>query len=140
MTLFTNGQAIDPSAIATVKDRGVQIIEDVVVKLELKDAWMTHLQTQHSSHALDGLFLITKTHQASDLASQLGCAFENGPFGPYVRVDNLQETSIPGVFAAGDIARPIHQSVWAAADGSGAGAFCHQSLLNHRNPYQKPAE
>jgi thioredoxin reductase len=139
VTLFTNGQTIDPDAIAAVKDRGVVIVEDRVIGLELEDGWMTRVNLQEHSHDLDGLFVITKTHQSSDLASQLGCAFEEGPFGPYIRVDNLQETSIPGVFAAGDIARPIHQSVWAAADGSAAGAFCHQSLLNHRNPYQKPA-
>ena len=139
VTLFTNGHAIEPDAIAAVKSRGVTIVDDVVLGLDLEDGWMRRVKTQKGSHALDGLFLITKTHQASDLASQLGCAFEDGPFGPYVQVDNLQETSVAGVFAAGDIARPIHQSVWAAADGSAAGAFCHQSLLNHRNPYQKPA-
>ncbi len=137
VTLFTNGQAIDPAALATVKDRGVKVIDETVIGLDLEDGWMRKVKTRDGSHALDGLFLITKTHQSSDLASQLGCAFEDGPFGPYIRVDNLQETSIAGVFAAGDIARPIHQSVWAAADGSAAGAFCHQSLLNHRNPYQK---
>ncbi|SFS01699.1 NAD(P)/FAD-dependent oxidoreductase [Yoonia litorea] len=139
VTLFTNGQAINRDAIAAVESRGVVIVADRVIGLELEEGWMRRIILQEHNHDLDGLFVITKTHHSSDLAGQLGCAFEEGPFGPYIRVDNLQETSIPGVFAAGDIARPIHQSVWAAADGSAAGAFCHQSLLSQRNPYHKPA-
>jgi thioredoxin reductase len=38
-------------------------------------------------------------------------------------------TTIPGVFAAGDIARPAPSISYAVADGVAAGTFAHRSLL-----------
>ncbi|MBV6657871.1 MAG: NAD(P)/FAD-dependent oxidoreductase [Devosiaceae bacterium] len=137
VTLFTNGNTLEANALETLESRGVKLVTDPVSDLSIADGQMETVNTSAGEHALDALFLITRTEQACDLAEQLGCAFEDGPFGRFVSVDNLQQTSVPGVFAAGDLARPIHQSVWAAADGSAAGVFCHQSLLGHRNPYQK---
>ncbi len=43
---------------------------------------------------------------ASKLPHQLGCAFEEGPMGPLIRVDERRQTSVPGVDVAGDAARP----------------------------------
>lgn len=137
LTVFANGHDIDTESVAAFGARGIRLIQEPVVGLDLEGGLMTAVRTDSGRHPLDGLFVITQTRPASDLADQLGCAFEQGPFGPYVRVDALQQTSVNGVYAAGDLARPIHQSVWAAADGSSAGVFCHQSLLSHENPYQK---
>lgn len=38
-------------------------------------------------------------------------------------------TTVPGVFAAGDITRPMYGSVFAAADGVRAAVACHQTLV-----------
>ncbi|MEO0636959.1 MAG: NAD(P)/FAD-dependent oxidoreductase [Pseudomonadota bacterium] len=137
VSLFLNGHDVSSDDLSDAQERGIAIVPDPVRSIELDQGRMRAVQLPDGSYDLDGLFLITRTHQATDLASQLGCALEDGPFGPSVTVDNLQETSVPGVYAAGDIARPIHTSVWAAADGISAGVFCHQSLLSHKNPYQK---
>jgi thioredoxin reductase len=67
---------------------------------------------------------------ASALPHQLGCAFEEGPMGPYVRVDERKQTSVPGVYAAGDAARPMHNATFASADGVMAGVGAHQSLMH----------
>ncbi|MEL6340895.1 MAG: NAD(P)/FAD-dependent oxidoreductase [Myxococcota bacterium] len=85
----------------------------------------------------DAVFLITNHKPSTDIAQQLGCTMEEGPFGQYIGTDNLQETDVPGVYAAGDVARPIHNLTWAASDGVSAGIFAHQSLLVHQNPYHK---
>jgi len=65
---------------------------------------------------------------ASPLAGQLGCAFDDGSFGPVVRTDASKETTVPGVYAAGDMARASHTVTWAAADGVSAGIAVHRSL------------
>jgi thioredoxin reductase len=44
---------------------------------------------------------------ASPLAGQLGCAFDDGPFGPVIRTDAWKESTVPGVYAAGDAARVL---------------------------------
>ncbi|WBS05720.1 NAD(P)/FAD-dependent oxidoreductase [Pseudoduganella sp. SL102] len=78
---------------------------------------------------LGALFVSPGAKPASPLAGQLGCAFDEGPFGPYVRVDERKQTTVPGVFAAGDAATPMHSATLASAAGVLAGVHAHQSLV-----------
>jgi len=66
---------------------------------------------------------------ASPLAEQLGCAFADGPLGPVIAVDDKQQTSVPGVYAAGDAARMMHNIAFAVSGGAMAGVAAHQSLV-----------
>jgi len=86
---------------------------------------------------LKALFVITQSSINSPLISQLGCELEDGLFGSMIKTNNLKETTVEGVFAAGDIARALHNATWAAADGVSAGIFAHQSLIVSRNPYYR---
>ncbi|NJP04735.1 MAG: NAD(P)/FAD-dependent oxidoreductase [Chloroflexaceae bacterium] len=79
--------------------------------------------------AVDALFVAPRTQLNSPIAEQLGCAFDMGPFGPFIRTDEYQATTVSGVFAAGDAARTAHTITGAMADGAMAGVFAHQSLL-----------
>ena len=46
---------------------------------------------------LDALYVAATTRPASPLAEQLGCAFDDGPMGPYLRTDANKMTTVPGV-------------------------------------------
>jgi thioredoxin reductase len=80
----------------------------------------------------DAVFISTVLRQRSDLAGRLGCALL--PDG-CVEVDELARTSVPGVYAAGDMAhraalpRPFAAVSWASASGTLAGAMLDQDLL-----------
>jgi len=63
------------------------------------------------------------------LAMQLGCAFNEGPLGPLIRVDELRQTSVPHVYAAGDAAIPMSNATLASASGVMAGVCVHRSLV-----------
>ena len=39
-------------------------------------------------------------------------------------------TTVPGVYAAGDIARDSHFAMWACADGVTVGVAVHRSLMS----------
>jgi thioredoxin reductase len=78
--------------------------------------------------ALRALFTSPRTQMASPLAAQLGCAFDDGPLGPTVRVDDWSRTTVEGVYAAGDAASPRHNATLAAASGVLAGIGAHRSL------------
>jgi thioredoxin reductase len=76
-------------------------------------------------------FLHAPTRQRSDLPHQLGCELlEDGS----VMVDDLGQTSVPGVLAAGDMARrptmpvPGAQVIIAAAEGAIAAVAIDQTL------------
>lgn len=62
-------------------------------------------------------------------ADRLGVGLSEGPMGPFVRTGPMQQTDIPGLFAAGDLATPMWNVNFAVGDGARAGAGCHQSLL-----------
>lgn len=75
---------------------------------------------------VDGLFFHVGTEPASNLAERLGCETA----GPgYLRTDHGLETTVPGVFAAGDIAGYPHLAISAAAQGVHAALAIHRSLL-----------
>jgi thioredoxin reductase len=56
-----------------------------------------------------------------------GCATTEGPLGPFLRVGPQGQTGVPGVFAAGGLARPAHGVTLSMGDGAAAGTGCHQS-------------
>ncbi|WP_201407073.1 MULTISPECIES: NAD(P)/FAD-dependent oxidoreductase [Mycobacterium] len=78
-----------------------------------------------------GALVVATLHQRSALATQLGAAV--APPGPMaadaLAVDSFQRTSVPGVFAAGDLCAQMPQVAAAVASGSLAGAAVVQGLL-----------
>jgi thioredoxin reductase len=78
---------------------------------------------------LAGLYIGPRNELASDLHAQLGCALDEGPLGSILRANDRRETTVPGVFAAGDLARLFSNATLASADGVLAGAGVHFSLV-----------
>ncbi|WP_019516721.1 NAD(P)/FAD-dependent oxidoreductase [Sphingomonas sp. Mn802worker] len=77
--------------------------------------------------ALSAVFTAPRTSPSTPLAAQLGCAHEDGPTGPFVKVDQWGATSVPGVWAAGDVATAMHNATLASAAGVLAGIGVHQA-------------
>jgi len=79
---------------------------------------------------LNALFVAPAQRMTSPLAERLGCEFDEGPLGPIIRADAWKATTVPGVFAAGDAARPMQNATLASADGVLAGVGAHQALIH----------
>ena len=79
-----------------------------------------------SSLARRAMFLQPTQHLRSDLATRLGC--QHSEVG-LLRTDEWGETSIAGVYAAGDAVTPIQHLSWAAASGTTAAIGINQALL-----------
>ncbi len=130
-TYFTQGLFTpDPEQTQRLLARGVRIEHSPVVELlgtapELSAVRLSDGRTL----PLSALFTASKTHMVSPLAEQLGCSFEQGPTGPYLHVDELKATTVPGVYAAGDATTPMPNAVLAMASGCLAGVAAHQSLV-----------
>jgi thioredoxin reductase len=75
----------------------------------------------------DGLFFNLGTFPASQLHESLGCRLD--PECGLVWVDDEQQTSAAGVYAAGDITPRSQLAVVAAAEGAMAAIHIHKSLV-----------
>lgn len=130
-TLYLNGSDMpDPAARTMLYRRGVAIEPALIRALEGGGGTLSSVLLNDGREvAIDALFLAPRSRLNSPIAERLGCALDDGPFGPVIRTDAAKLTSVPGVYAAGDIARAPHNASWAAADGVTAGVSLHQSLV-----------
>lgn len=127
-TFFLNG-VFEPDAeqMSRLDRRGVAIEREAVVAVGGARADVTLASGR--TIPLAGLFTQPRTRMASPLAALLGCEFENGPSGPFIRTDGMRETSVPGVFACGDAALAAGNVAIAVGDGARTGGAVHHSLL-----------
>lgn len=131
VTLFTAGTFVpDSEQRAQLAARGVRVETRKVEALVGDVPSLAGVQLEDGEVVpLDALFAVSTTRLAGSLAERLGCAVDEGPLGPIIRTDAQKETTVPGVFAAGDAARVPHSATLAAADGAIAGISVHQSLV-----------
>jgi thioredoxin reductase len=130
-TLYLNGGDTPGADMqAKLTHRGVAIEPSPIARLAGEGGGLSSLLlVDGRASPIDALYIASRTHLNSPIAEQLGCALDEGPFGPIIRTDAAKLTSVPGVFAAGDAARAPHNASWAAADGVTAGVSLHQSLV-----------
>lgn len=130
-TLFLDGHDMpDEATRLDLGRRGVTLEPARVLSLAGDEGEPMRLALDEGRQMhLDALFIGAPTRLNSDLAERLGCAIEDGPLGPVIRTDADKMTSVPGVYAAGDVARAPHSVTWAASDGVTAGVALHRSLV-----------
>ena len=109
--LAARGTALEPAAITAISgDADVELADGRTLPFA-------------------GLFTASRMHPSSDIATMLGCTMEAAPTGPVLQTDGLKQTSVPGVFAAGDVARHSGNVALAVGDGNFAAAAFHRSLM-----------
>ena len=130
VTLFTNGVlSLSPEQLNELHVRGVAVEVQPVVALLGDSPALSGLRLEGGrTISVDALFTNSRTRMASSLAEQLGCEFDEGPSGRFIRTGADKQTTVSGVYAAGDAARAGHNASWAVADGVTAGISAHQSL------------
>lgn len=130
-TYFTQGQfEPSPEDARHLAARGVRVERTPVVALRGDAPALTGVVLADGREVpLRALFVASRVHMASPLAGQLGCEFDEGPLGPVIRVDDMKQTTVPGVFAAGDASTPMSNATLASASGVMAGVCAHRSLV-----------
>lgn len=128
---YLNGApAPDEASLAELRERGVAIEPAPVKALHGDSADLCAIELSDGRMSgVDALYLGPRTCLNSDIARQIGCELDEGPFGSIIRTDGTQMTTVPGVYAAGDITRAAHNVTWASADGVTAGMAVHRSLV-----------
>ncbi len=125
IVVLTNGGAVPPV-------EGIPVDDRVVTEFRSENGVLTEIGFADGAPlARRGVLVAATLHQRSDLAARLGVAF--APPTPVsadaIVVDQFQRTTVPGVFAAGDVSVQMPQVAAAVASGSLAAAAVVQSLL-----------
>jgi len=145
VTLCTNGAA--PTDRDTLDAQGIEVLEAPVRAASSPDGQGAVLDfASGMARSFDIVFVNNTTAQRSTLAADLGCRFL--PDGA-VEVDEFGRTSVPGVFAVGDMAHratvptSLSAVIVAAASGTVAASFIDQDLLTEDaalpDPFSTPA-
>ncbi len=135
-TLFLNGETtLEPSERERLLALGIAVEPAPIAALEGPGQALRGVRLQATGGGdarvvpIDALYVAASTRPSSSLAEQLGCAFDDGPMGPYVRTDANKMTTVPGVYAAGDLTLMRHNATLASAEGVLAGVGAHQALV-----------
>jgi len=129
-TLYLNGRPpLEEAESALLAARGVAITSARLSSLERQDDSIVRIQFSDGGHEpLDALYVTPASRLNSPIAAQLGCALDEGRFGPIIRADAAKLTTVPGVYAAGDVLQANNITL-AVADGVVAGAGLLNSLI-----------
>lgn len=132
ITLVTGGDAGDMTAgdRAQLAAFDIKVLDAGVVgldgDLETKQLRRVRLNDEKSLEC-DALFFNLGSQLASDLHADLGCRLDEE--SGLVWVDETQQTSVAGVYAAGDITPNSQLAIVAASEGAMAAIHMHQSLI-----------
>lgn len=127
--LMTNGLEPDlpDGAAATLDRHGVEIRREPVTRLTGTDGQLERAELAGAGDLpLGALFFHWGSHPSSALGPATGCdCSESGD----LLVDSSLETSVAGIYAAGDIVGRPHLATSAVAGGVRAALALHRSLL-----------
>jgi thioredoxin reductase len=127
VTLLTNGTfAPDADQRQELAARNVELEAERIVRLE---GGADVRLADGRALRFAGLFTVPRNAPSTPVAERLGCALEETLFGVQIKTDAMKETTVPGAFACGDVARVPHSVSLAVGDGAWAGAQVHRSLV-----------
>ena len=132
VTLFVNEAIkLDHDSRDSLIRTGVKIQEKPIMEVAgPPDGGLDYvLLSDGSKISIQAIFIASFFRMAASFAKDLGCAFSESPRGEIVKTDDSMLTSVPGVYAAGDMARLTHSIPFATSDGVTAGVSAHQSLV-----------
>ena len=129
ITIFTNGPAdFDNNSLSKLKEHDISIIEDKITKLKHSKGQVEQIFMQNGDvYDFPVIYYRPKNTQHCNIPQELGC--EINEMG-YLTVNQMQQTSVPGIYAAGDNCTPARSVALAVAGGMMAGAGINADLAS----------
>ena len=126
VVLLTNDRPLAPEFAAEVGAAGIPVLNQRIVALEGPGENLERIIfADGTSLERSGLFLDGAQRQVPFIERS---GIELDEKGGYIRVDERLQTSMPLVWAAGDVTSRMQQVIWAAAQGGAAAAHLNAVL------------
>lgn len=129
LTVLTHShpKEMPPEALAALERHGIPVRQEAIARLEGADGKLERVVFHDGSREdFEALFFHVASGPGSTLPADMGCkADEDG----ILEVDGNFETSVPGVYAAGDITPGSRLVIRAAWEGTRAAIGIQKSLI-----------
>src|SRR5690606_4738545 len=111
-----------------LRQRNIPIRTEKLLRLNGDDGHLSQIEFASGPPlAREALFFATGCRQASDLSQRLGCRRDEK--GGVVTHSETEDTSVPGVYVAGDASRDVLMVSIATAEGAKAAVAINKALL-----------
>ncbi|GAA3341116.1 NAD(P)/FAD-dependent oxidoreductase [Curtobacterium pusillum] len=131
----TDPSLVDDTALAGLRARGVRVVTGPVARVLSASGALTGVELGSGEVvSLDALAAASTVEARVDFLSGLGLVAVDQRmgdlrFGSALSVDAAGQTTVPGVYAAGNVASPTATVIASAAAGTQAGAAVHGDLV-----------
>ena len=131
LTLFADGHDIPGDIRIDLAHRNVPVVDGRITEIDRHEGHNSTIKLDNDrTVAVDILFAHPRNKPSASLHEPLGLATVDTPLGIVLKVDERRETSVRGIYAAGDLTNPLIPSVTTASwQGAMAGIFAQQSML-----------
>jgi thioredoxin reductase len=125
---FAHGTTITPDEREQLVASAIGIVDEPVTGLAVENDHLTGVELESGKVVPRAAVFVRPTFVAHDtLLTDLGCAVrDNG----WVNVDATGQTTVPGVWGAGNAVDPRAQVITAAGEGSAAAIAINNDLVN----------
>jgi len=128
LSLFTNGPStLTAEQVAKLNSHQIAIIEEVISEFKQENGQLQQIVLKDGTqHAVTAAYIKLPFKQHCEIPQQLGCAITEQGF---IEVNDFQQTTIAGVYAAGDNTSMFRSVANAVAAGTKAGAMINKELI-----------
>ena len=124
----SDGTAVSEQAAQKLKLFGIPLRAERILSLRGSKGALSAIDFEDGTELLlSGMFFSTGCQQASDLSRSLGC--KRGKKGGVVTDPLTEETSVAGVYVAGDVSRDVLLVAVAIGEGAKAAVAINRALL-----------
>lgn len=130
VVLFTDAQATVSAEMAgRLKQKSIEICSERIASLEGTEDGVLKSICLKSGRVIErsAMFFSTGSRQRSNLSESLGCTRDDD--GGVITDPVTEESSVPGVYVAGDASRDVLLVAVAIGEGAKAGVAINRSLL-----------
>ncbi|MDO9280698.1 MAG: NAD(P)/FAD-dependent oxidoreductase [Pseudomonadota bacterium] len=127
LTVFTDGRTLSPEVLAQMTAAGVRVETEAIARLHSDGGHLRQIEL-HGGAIVPATSLFLRPEQRpTAIVTRLGLALDDQGF---VKVDEMKESSMPGVHVAGDATTLFQGAVAAAAAGTMAAAMMNHGLTH----------
>ena len=128
VVVCSDGTEVSAQAVLKLQEHNIPLRREPIRSLEGANGELTMIVFEGGPDLRRaGLFFSTGCHQASDLSKRLGC--QRDEKGGVAIDPDTEESSVPGVYVAGDVSRDVLLVAVAIAEGAQAAVAINKAFL-----------